>query len=138
MDRSTDFLILYDLAPIKLRPQLLDTYFEDPACRQSFEHIVHDRVLRAQFEFEYNGAVPFEDFRLLEAQGYLRHEGEFRSHVQSDHGREFPSVVTTDKGRNIAITLPDGLDPHVFFPIYAGISAGASWPSAKYLKSHLI
>lgn len=115
MGDDTDFLLLYDLAPLEKRAVLLEAFFVHSDERRGFQHIVEDPLLRARLEFEFNQTVPFEQFHLLVEAGFARPTDEFRGRSKLAYGRALPNVTATDRLRNVPPVAPGLWDVHRFF-----------------------
>lgn len=106
-ENHTDFLLLYDRAPPERREALLAAFFPEPLEGVAFRHLAQDPLQRGMTEFAHNGALPYEEFRLLRQEGWLRIPGSFRPSGRAGRGRRFPHVAKTRKAFPNEIQLPE-------------------------------
>lgn len=112
---ETDFLLAYETMPNEAKQDLLKRFLPHEGERVALLGILANGQLRARFELEFNEAVPFEDFQILNSNDYARVAGVFRG----DHGPHtmatFQTITPTKRHLETHMDVPGLYDPYRFF-----------------------
>lgn len=96
-------LLDYDSANMEERKTMLLGWFSDREMRKLFKAIAENRVIRTLLEFRSLGAIPFEDYQVLEGKGLIECRHTFHTYVPAARGYEFPDVRLTLRGEKMKI-----------------------------------